>query len=1065
MSQPHDLPAGFSDVALLLDELKDGVSIINRDWTILFNNASALALAQRPWEALVGQNLWALYPDLEGSAIGAAYRRAMASGKPETVEEYYAEADFFLELRVFPRAEGLLVLTRDVSEMRRAQRDLTAVKDRYQLVLRATQDALWEWDLASNAVTWNEWVTEQYGHLDQTWTTEQRWNARIHPEDRYAVRKSLDEALADPTMEMWSAEYRINTLSAGYAWVVDHGAILRDDAGVPRCMVGALKDVTARRAAKAAAAHRAREHKLLAELGMAYTQSPTPRALLEACTQAIVDALDACLARAWLLSKDGSTLHLVASAGLQVDHSAHERIPLGADKIGGIAQAQAALISSDIATDPRVRDAQWASAMGAVGFAGVPLLLEGRTLGVVAIFARHAIPQARIDLLRHVCEIVAVSIERFRVVRRIEQSERRFRSFVESTANIVWSANREGAMNGDVRSWCTFTGQTEAHARAHGGYDAVHPKDRDRLTRGWLAAVEAESPSFESEYRLRRHDGRYRAVRLRAVPVRNEHGKVVEWVGTIMDNTALRDAEAALVESEDRFQKIADSAPVILWVTDSRGTCVSLNQSWYDFTGAPPGRVPADPWADYVHPDDLSRLRSARHTFAHHHEPYRAEYRLRDATGEYRWMLDSALPRLDGGAEYRGYVGCLFDISERKLVERERERLLHREADARREAEDANRLKDEFLAAVSHELRTPLNAVLGWAQMLRRGVLSETQQAGALETIERNARLQSQLIEDLLDVSRIVSGKLRLDLEPVNLCDVIEQAVASVQPAADKAAVTVLVDVDDQPTVIGDSARLQQIIWNLLSNGVKFTPAGGQVLLTSRQDGDAVVVRVIDTGAGIAPDFIEQVFDRFRQASAGSARQRTGLGLGLAIVRSLAELHGGSIEAHSAGLGQGATFTLRLPVTREDAPRRSGELTLIEVDDLPSLEGLNVLIVDDERDAREVLEALLLSRGATVYVEERAADALTRLQVVLPDLLLSDIGMPDMDGYTLIAHVRALPPNRGGNTPALALTAYARPQDRAKALMAGFQSHIPKPVEPAELMAVIQSVLGVLPSS
>lgn len=1063
MSAPHQLPDGFDDVALLLDTLTDGVSIVGRDWTIRYLNASALALTEMPAEALVGKNVWALFPDLEENDIGRAYRRAMASGKPETVETWFAEADFYFEARIFPRSEGLLILTRDVSEMRRAQRELHDARDRYRLLLRATQDALWEWDLTTNEVRWNEWVTEHYGHLERTWTTEQRWNGRIHPDDRYAVRQSLDRALADPDIETWMAEYRFDTPSGGFARVIDQGAILRDDDGVARCMVGALQDVTLQRAAKVAAERRAHEDALLAQLGVAFTQSPTPQALLEACTTAMVEHLDASLARAWLLSPDGATLHLVASAGLDIAHEAHLRIPLGVDKIGRIAQTQTALMSPDIRSDTRITGAEWAIAAGLVGFSGVPLVFEGRTLGVLGMFARARIGQSRLDLMERACEGIAVSIERFRVARRVEYNERRFRSFIEATASIVWSANPEGQLSGDLRSWCRFTGQTPARARETGGFDAVHPDDRDTLAAQWGAAVESEAPQFAFEYKLRRHDGLWRSVSLQAAPVRDAEGRVVEWIGTIMDQTALRQAEAALIESEDRFRKIADSAPVILWVTDVVGRCVSLNQSWYDFTGTPLGELSEDPWAGRVHPDDEARLRSARHTFAHHHEPYRAEYRLRDANGEYRWMLDSALPRMDGSDEFRGYVGCVIDISERKLVERERERLLHREADARREAEDANRLKDEFLAAVSHELRTPLNAVLGWAQMLRRGVLSATQQANALQTIERNARLQSQLIEDLLDVSRIVSGKLRLDVEPVDLHDVMQQAVASVQPAADKAKVTVLVDLGDVDAVIGDAARLQQIIWNLLSNGVKFTPAGGQVALSARCEGQWVVVEVTDTGVGIAPEFIDQIFDRFRQASSGSARQRTGLGLGLAIVRSLAELHGGSVEAYSAGEGQGTTITLRLPVAGELSPRNSGSQALIEVDDLPSLAGVRILIVDDEPDAREVLRALLESRGATVFVEEAAANALTQLQVLLPDLLLSDIGMPDMDGYALVAHVRALPANLGGNIPAVALTAYARPQDRAKALMAGFQSHIPKPVEPTELMAVIQSLLGTLP--
>jgi PAS domain S-box-containing protein len=398
---------------------------------------------------------------------------------------------------------------------------------------------------------------------------------------------------------------------------------------------------------------------------------------------------------------------------------------------------------------------------------------------------------------------------------------------------------------------------------------------------------------------------------------------------------------------------------------------------------------------------------------------------------------------------------------------------LEREHEFRRQAEHANRLKDDFLATLSHELRTPLNAVLGWTQVMRIGTLSKAEHEHGLEAIERNARMQAQLIGDLLDMSRILSGKLRLELQPVDVRQLMTIALEAVRPSA-RAKELDLVEVleNELPTIEGDPGRLQQVFWNLLSNAIKFTPKGGRVEVHVRNGQADLEVVVVDTGVGISPDFLPHVFERFRQADSSTKRNQGGLGLGLAIVSHLVEIHGGTVGVHSAGAGQGASFTVRLPVAtrshKEPAADPEKHQDAASEDAQASakndrLDDVRVLLVDDDADARDVMQRLLGLYGARVSTAASAREALEAIGTFLPDVLISDIGMPGEDGYDLIGKVRSLPPERGGRLPALALTAFARPEDGARAIEAGYQVHMAKPVRPAELLRAVKNVIANCP--
>jgi hypothetical protein len=506
----------------------------------------------------------------------------------------------------------------------------------------------------------------------------------------------------------------------------------------------------------------------------------------------------------------------------------------------------------------------------------------------------------------------------------------------------------------------------------------------------------------------------------------------------------------ALTATEYRL--LAEHAPVMVWRSCLDASCDYFNETWLSFTGRTLEQEMGNGWAEGVHPEDFERCLKHYREHFDRREPFEMEYRLRRHDGEYRWVLEKAVPRFTADGSFAGYVGSCIDITDRKRAEAEYERLLAEARLAREEAEAAARTKDEFLATLSHELRNPLNAIVGWAHILLQAEHAPEETTRGLETIVRNARAQAQLVEDLLDVSRIISGKMRLNVHPTDLVPVIEAAVGTVQPAAEAKEIRLGHDLDRVGTVLGDHERLQQVVWNLLSNAVKFTPRGGRVeIRLARQDGQ-VEVRIADSGMGIAPEFLPHVFERFRQSEPRRVGKRGGLGLGLAITRHLVELHGGTVQAESLGEGRGATFIVRLPaIAAEDETDSTVVLPARPV----ALDGVRVLVVEDDPDARELIERILRSAGALVVAVASARGALQNLPGFRPHVLVSDIEMPEQDGYALLRELRSWAPRRGWDTPAAALTAYARPEDQQRALRAGFQVHLAKPIEPATLVGAV----------
>jgi PAS domain S-box-containing protein len=549
----------------------------------------------------------------------------------------------------------------------------------------------------------------------------------------------------------------------------------------------------------------------------------------------------------------------------------------------------------------------------------------------------------------------------------------------------------------------------------------------------------------------------------------DELGQLTDAFNEMLDR--IQEQSASLSAAHERFRVAVEAAPNAMAMVDEHGRILLVNTQTERLFGYSRDELIGGPVERLV-PDRFHSTHPGYRIGFFEQPQARAMGAGRDLFGRRKdgteFPVEIGLNPIQTDDGMR-VLSSIVDITERKRAEQERMRLLESERQARGEAERASQMKDDFLATLSHELRTPLSAVLGWAQVLRRGTPDPEGLAEGLEVIERNARAQAQIIEDLLDMSRIISGRLRLDVQMVTLADVVEQALRTVQPAADARGIHLqrVLDPNAGP-VRGDPARLQQVVWNLLSNAIKFTPRGGRVQVALQSVNSHVEISVSDTGQGIAPEFLPSVFERFRQADQSTTRRHGGVGLGLALVKQFVELHGGSVRVKSAGLGAGSTFVVQLPLAVVHDKRRAGDAhprqpkaTALSRSGI-SLEGVRVLVVDDEPDARDLIRRLLEDNDAMVSTTGSAAEALEVLDRFDPHVLVSDIGMPGRDGYDLIHEVRLRGRARGGAVPAIALTAFARSEDRTRALLAGYQMHVAKPVEPTELIASVASLAGVM---
>ncbi len=906
--------------------------------------------------------------------------------------------------------------TLDISHRKQAERDLREAHIQLEAALAAGSIYTWRWNLLENQVVTNRNFAELLG-LESAGTTanfpiEQFLHA-VHPEDRDRVIAAFDEAIT--TGADLVTEYRIlipHRPETACRWVIARGSVEFDDHGQAIAFPGALADITDRK------------------------QAELERQRSEAILQAFIAASPITLALfdrelRFLYANEALAQMNERPLSEHLGHTLWEVVPQMAPQF-------APMLLEIMETQQPVLNLEFNGEVQPGVFRSTianhyPVCLpNGEVIGAgVAVMDITSLTQAQQEL---------------------KDSEERFRTLADNISQFAWMADNQGWIFWYNQRWFDFTGTTLEQMQGWGWQQVHHPDHVERVVHKFRHCIQTGT-TWEDTFPLRGDNGQYRWFLSRAIPLRDAQGQVTRWFGTNTDITELRQTELALRQTTERLNVALKSAPLTLFNQDLDRRYTWIYNPTHNFTVED---VIGKRDEDLTSPESSGRLIELKQQVLETGIGVREEVKIswEDCIRYYDLTVD---PIRNPQNQIVGITCAAVDISDRKQLEAERERLFEQEQTAREAAERANRIKDEFLAVLSHELRSPLNPILGWTKLLQTRTFDVKQTREALATIERNAKLQAQLIDDLLDVARILRGKLSLNLESVNLAFVIEAAIETVRTTAAAKSITLHTELPNLGQVAGDAARLQQIIWNLLSNAIKFTPPGGMVRINSKQLGEQAEIMVQDTGKGINPEFLPYIFESFRQEDASTTRKYGGLGLGLAIVRQLIEAHGGTITAHSPGEGLGATFTLRLPLLKAEPTPQPLIPSLCQE---PDLQGVRVLMVDDEPDARELMTVLLRQCGAQVTAVAAASQVLQMLKTTHFDVLISDIGMPEMDGYALIQQVRILPAEQGGQIPAIALTAYAGELNQQKAIAAGFQAHCAKPLEPELFLQQVVSLLA-----
>jgi PAS domain S-box-containing protein len=921
---------------------------------------------------------------------------------------------------------GLLTI-RDITARRFAEEQLEHNQRQMEIVVQGANVGVWYCPLPFDRLIWDATVKDHFHLPPEAEVTIDIFYERLHPEDREPTRQAIELSIA--TRESYDIEYRtVSPDGANVKWIRARGRGFYDAAGAPRRFDGITIDITANKRAEMAARDSERRFREMADTAPSMLWVTEP------------DGYCSFLSRGWY-EFTGQSFEEGQGFGWTLAVHPDDR------EAAGAAFRDANASRNDYAIDFRLRRAdgayRWVIDTGRPRYGQ-----DGEFLGFVGcVIDVHGRKEAEAQLRE--------GEARLRLAIDIAQ----LGTFDIDLATDAVTVNDLGRR---IYGWNAETQLTFARVQTH-----FHPGDTARVLAEVQAALSPDGTGeLDIEQRIVRTDGAVRSIRVRA---RAEfEGVGVERRGTRLVGTYLDITERK--ESEERFRQVANSIPQLAWVARPDGWVLWYNDRWYEYTAARPEEMEGHGWHGLVEPEALPAVMQRWQTSIASGHTFDMTFAMRGADGIYRPFLMRVAPVHDSFGNLALWFGTNTDISEQQRLLAERQQLLASEKAARERAEEEGRLKDEFLATLSHELRTPLNAILGWSTMMRGGTLNEKLVRDGVQVIERNARAQAKLIEDLLDMSRIISGRIPLDVQPVDLTQLVDAACEAVKPGADAKGVRMekVVDAAVAP-LLGDPIRLQQVAWNLLNNAVKFTPRGGWVRVRLERTAEEARLVVEDSGEGIRPDFLPHVFDRFRQADGTTKRRHGGLGLGLAIVKQLVELHGGEVSASSEGVGLGARFVVSLPASLgaaapesgEERPSRVRHATPAPLRPAASrLSGVRVLVVDDEPDARELVQLVLEECGAVVAIAASAPQALEALRRSPPAVLVSDIGMPGMDGYDLIRRVRELGPAEGGTTPALALTAFARGADRARALEAGYQAHLTKPAEPAQLVTLVAELAG-----
>lgn len=1087
-----------------LENMSDAFITLDQDWRIIYQNAEAGRINGKPRTEVIGKSYWEEWPLSLGTNVEHQYRRAMAEQIPVHFEHHYyfpSKYDLWLEIHAYPCEDGLDIFFRDISErkqveqiLREKEERLRLANERFELASAAVNCLIYDWNLEQDTVERTEGLTRILGYsLDIAQPTGNWWRQLVHPEDLQRVQEA---AIALVNGDRYSAEYRIRNKHNQYVHVLDQGIVVQRDAdGKPVRLVGSTTDISDRKQAQKAV--QASEERL-----RSFVKANVVGILFGDVNGGITEANDEFLRIVGYTLEDIQAGRLCWTEITPPEYQYLDELAIAEARAKGTCTPyEKECIRKDGSIVPIV--------------VGYSLLGESRHKSVAFILDISDLKQAK---------------------KALSQSQEQFQAFMDNIPAAAWITNADGRVLYLSPTYLSTFDLATNKAINKNIFD-LYPDQIAQPLLDNIRMVAETNQVVETIESVPRTDGTLGEFLVYKFPIADVSGQRLVG-GVAVDITererALRErqlAELALQERTERLKLLSETTSDLLsterpldlmnslfsklsaqmdlhfyfhylidthenkqklrlvgWtgITDEVFQAIEyleFNQGICGLVAQKRHQIVVNDLLHSTHPN--ADILQALGITAYAGQPLIAQ-------GKLLGVLSFASRTRTHFTS--GEIALLQATSDQVAVALERAQLMASLQQQKEQLVQANRIKDEFLAVLSHELRTPLNPILGWSKLLQTKKYDQATTTRALETIERNAKLQTQLIEDLLDVSRILQGKLSLNIAPVNLETAIAAAIETIRLAAEAKFInlrfTILdfglenphrnlesIDFNEQPDnlksqiqvalethqsgdpkflVIGDSGRLQQVIWNLLSNAIKFTPQGGQVEISLQSLGSQVQLRVSDTGKGISPDFLPYVFDYFRQADGATTRKFGGLGLGLAIVRHIVELHGGTVQAESLGEEQGATFTVMLPLMKIHL---NSHQIARQPDDSPDLNGVRILIVDDERDTRELIAFILEQSGAVVIQAASALEALQVMPQFQPNLLLSDIGMPEVDGYMLMRQIRAMLPEDGGQIPAIALTAYAAEVDYQQAIAAGFGQHITKPVEPAKLVRAIANLI------
>ncbi|MBN3883162.1 MULTISPECIES: PAS domain S-box protein [unclassified Nostoc] len=1086
-----------------LENMSDAFITLDRDWRIIYQNAEAERINGKFRTEVIGKSHWDEWTVSVGTNLERHYRWAMAEQIPVHFEYHYylpPKYDLWLEIHAYPCEDGLDIFFRDISQrkqveqtLREKEERLRLANERFELAASAVNCLIYDWNLEQDSVERTEGLRILGYSLAEAEPTGNWWCELVHPEDLQRVQEAV---LALANSDRYTAEYRIRNKNNQYISVLDQGIVVQRDAdGKPVRLVGTTTDISERKQAEEAV--QASEERL-----RSFVKANIVGILFGDVNGSITEANDEFLRIVGYTQEDIQTGRLCWADITPSEYQYLDELAIAeAIAKGTCTPYEKEFIRKDGSNVPVV--------------VGYSLLGESRHKSVAFILDISDLKQTK---------------------KALSQSQEQFQAFMDNIPAAAWITNADGRVLYLSPTYLSTFDLAKNKAINKNIFE-LYPAQIAQPLLDNIRMVAETNQVVQTIESAPRTDGTLGEFLVYKFPIANASGQRLVG-GVAIDITEreriLRErqlAEQALQERSERLKLLSETTSDLLSTErplDLMNSLFSKLSAQMDLhfyfhylidTHENKQKLRLVAWngitdevfqaIEYLEFNEgmcglvvQERRQIVVNNALHSTHP---NVHILHALGitAYAGQPLIAQGKLLGVLSFAsrtrthftsGEIALLQATSDQVAVALERAQLMASLQRRKEELIQANRIKDEFLAVLSHELRTPLNPILGWSKLLQTKKYDEATTTRALETIERNAKLQTQLIEDLLDVSRILQGKLSLNIAPVNLETAIAAAIETVRLAAEAKSIslqfTVLdcgvsaqsngfglenshrnlesIDFNNQPDnlrskisnpkflVTGDSGRLQQVIWNLLSNAIKFTPQGGQVEISLESVDSQVQLRVSDTGKGISPDFLPFVFDYFRQADGATTRKFGGLGLGLAIVRHIVELHGGKVKAESLGEEEGASFTVMLPQINIHL---NNQQIVSKPDDSPDLNGVKVLLVDDERDTRELIAFILQQAGAVVIQAASAMEALRIMPQFQPNLLLSDIGMPEVDGYMLIRQIRAMSPELGGKIPAIALTAYAGEVDYQQAIAAGFGQHITKPVEPAKLLRAIANLI------